>query len=1235
MAEPVRSEPVKPPEAKPDPSTKPATSEMMEGYFKNLEDAARECYSIAGAAREMGFDPSTEVEMPLTSDLAARVESLVGPPGIAETIRTLAKTMDRERLAIEITLKVIDQGKFKNDEEAIYQAIRTGLAVLTEGVLVAPLEGVTGVKIMVNADSTMYPAVFFAGPIRSAGGTGQAMSVLLADVVRRKLGLGRYRPTLQEIERYKEEMPIYRQCQHLQYTPSAQEVETVVRNCPVCIDGDGTDDEVSGNRDLPRVPTNKTRGGACLVIAEGMIQKSQKILKHVEKLGLDGWSFLESFRKDKVKKEEPNAAATPVAPLASKSAVEAAGTQASKDALQAQPGIAKTDTTAAEDEEDKRPDDEDEEEEEEAEEGVEGAEGAEDKAEESDEEGEGTIGSPENKFLYDYYAGTCSKTVASNKYMKDIIAGRPVFSHPSRAGGFRLRYGKARTTGLAATAIHPAAMVLLDNFLAVGTQVKIERPGKAGAITPCDTIEGPIVLLQSGDLIQINEVEWAEKLKDQVKEIIDVGEILAAFGEFLENNHNLVPGAFSPEWWRLLAAKAFEGTNINPAAVPGPEEAFKISEEYGLPLHPEYNLFWHDLTPEQIYLLALFIREKGRYEDGTLILPKDPTIKDILVILGALHIEIEDNLIFDQYALALVRCAGLDQKLMPRRFKKGRVPKGTKGIPKPEDGVDPVAYVTELAGVRIMSRAPTRIGARMGRPEKAKERKMKPPPHVLFPVGQAGGNQRLVKEAGLDGILEVEATPRICLRCKKVNLLSFCSCGGHTVPREEPQKLKINISDMLEVAKIRLGESNIPPIKGVQGMISKLKTPEALEKGILRAKHGVWVFKDGTIRFDLTDVPLSHFKPKEIGLPVEKAIALGYTKDIEGNPLEKDDQVVELRVQDVIVNNRCGRYFLGVTKFIDDLLVKFYGLKPFYKAVSPDDLIGHLVVGLAPHTSAGILGRIIGYTPSQVCLAHPYWHAAKRRNCDGDEDSIMLLMDCLLNFSKHYLPERRGGLMDAPLVLSARLNPSEIDKEAQNLDVGKVYPLALYDAALKGSTAKEVEKLMDLVSARIGKPAQYEGFNFTHNTSDINLGPKASSYKTLITMMDKLEAQFELGRKIRAVDVADVATKVIESHFLPDLVGNLKRFSKQTFRCTKCGRKYRRMPLKGACYKCGGHLTLTVYEKSVKKYLEVTKRMAEKYQVNNYTKQRVLLVEKAIDSLFENDRIKKSKLEDFGLNSFM
>ena len=109
-------------------------------------------------------------------------------------------------------------------------------------------------------------------------------------------------------------------------------------------------------------------------------------------------------------------------------------------------------------------------------------------------------------------------------------------------------------------------------------------------------------------------------------------------------------------------------------------------------------------------------------------------------------------------------------------------------------------------------------------------------------------------------------------------------------------------------------------------------------------------------------------------------------------------------------------------------------MEPFYRVSSADDLVGHLAIGLAPHTSGGVLCRIIGWTDASAGYAHPLFHAAKRRNCDGDEDSIMMLMDGLLNFSRAILPANRGGRMDAPLVLTTRLNPSEIDKEALNVD---------------------------------------------------------------------------------------------------------------------------------------------------------------------------------------------------------
>jgi DNA polymerase II large subunit len=156
---------------------------------------------------------------------------------------------------------------------------------------------------------------------------------------------------------------------------------------------------------------------------------------------------------------------------------------------------------------------------------------------------------------------------------------------------------------------------------------------------------------------------------------------------------------------------------------------------------------------------------------------------------------------------------------------------------------------------------------------------------------------------------------------------------------------------------------------------------------------------------------------------------------------------------------------------------------------------------------------------------------------------------------------------------------------------------------------------MDLVSDRIKSLLQYEGFGFTHDTNDIAEGPAESAYKTLETMMDKMTAQLELAKRIRAVDEGDVVHRVITKHFLPDLIGNLKSFSGQKFRCTKCGESYRRVPLSGHCY-CGNKLNLTVYEASVKKYLEVTSRIGRDYGVSDYTQQRIRLIEQSITSIF-------------------
>jgi DNA polymerase II large subunit len=160
---------------------------------------------------------------------------------------------------------------------------------------------------------------------------------------------------------------------------------------------------------------------------------------------------------------------------------------------------------------------------------------------------------------------------------------------------------------------------------------------------------------------------------------------------------------------------------------------------------------------------------------------------------------------------------------------------------------------------------------------------------------------------------------------------------------------------------------------------------EPIEKGIIRAVNNLYVFKDGTVRFDIIDMPLTHFRPREVGVSVERLRELGYVQDIYGVPLQNPDQILELFAQDILVPEGCGDYLFSCTKFLDTLLEKVYGLAPFYNLEHRSDLVGHLVIGLAPHTSAGVLARIIGFSKANVGYGHPFFHAAKRRNCfDGD-----------------------------------------------------------------------------------------------------------------------------------------------------------------------------------------------------------------------------------------------------------
>jgi DNA polymerase II large subunit len=1655
-----------------------------ERYFEHIETRLDEAFAVAQEAKERGGDPKPEVEIPVAQDMADRVENILGIEGVAERVRELDGQMSREEAALALAEDFAEGrvGEYETIAGIVEGAVRTAVALLTEGVVAAPIEGIDRVEVLDNDDGTEFVRVFYAGPIRSAGGTAQALSVLVADYARTLLGLDHYKPRDDEVERYAEEVDLYDSETGLQYSPKDKETKFIAEHCSIMLDGEATgQEEVSGFRDLERVGTNNPRGGMCLVLAEGIAQKAPKIKRYTGQLDEVDWPWLDDLIEGTIGEDASDESSDSDTDADTADAIE-----------ESDDGSSDSDTTAP-------------------------------------------SGPP--------------RVEPTTKFLRDLIAGRPVFSHPTRAGGFRLRYGRARNHGFATAGVHPATMHLVDDFLATGTQIKTERPGKAAGVVPVDTIEGPTVRLANGDVRRIDDPEEALTVRNGVEAILDPGEYLVNYGEFVENNHPLAPASYTVEWWVQEldhAGKDVQALHDDPHTDlddPSIEEALMWVTEYDAPLHPQYTHLWHDLSVDQFETLADDVSEGHWKGDdvSTLVIPQSDSVCEALETLLVEHTQGEETVTIPD-ALALVQSLGLSDDLEKQWMGNDLSTEARTWA----DGENAIKAVNEVAPFTVRERAPTRIGNRMGRPEKSEKRELSPAVHTLFPIGEAGGNQRDVTQAAshtesmnsVTGQIEVQIARRECVDCETSTFKARCpDCNGVAQPVYECRSCDIRVEtdesgraecprcgdsaspverrtlDLADEYRASLSsvgerESAFDILKGVKGLTSEEKVPEPIEKGVLRAKHGVSTFKDGTIRYDMTDLPVTAVRPAELDVTAEQFRSLGYETDIDGEPLRHDDQLVELRVQDIVLSDGGAEHMLKTADFVDDLLEQYYGMEPFYALDERDDLIGELVFGMAPHTSAAVVGRVVGFTSAAVGYAHPYFHAAKRRNCDGDEDCVMLLMDGLLNFSKLYLPDKRGGSvaedsrlvacgpdgdvrhltcgefweqldcpieydgkfqkktcleagwttytfdenhestqkpiekairyradedeqllrvetqfgrslditanhslfryndgiedvagedleegdlivapqqldvetkdttidvtecldspyvsvqeadsgskqtlpfetlsdggtaqdptspqicrkesetgidrhipvdedfawllgvfvaggslsgsnptlsdgestidrvteisaaslgcepsversdtscrvrfpvvfedvlqylgcgeegsnkkrvpdcilraereviqsfirgymagdesrdkdayddptsiefhtiseavkdglvflchrlglvadiskytddkpggssytlrvsrssndiprdsngnesqpkrlevslpsalmelremdiqevkqlipsslkrretisiaklgeiideldrrelpenaevrldelrplvegdlsylritdiervdydgylydlqvggepiftanwlyahnsMDAPLVMSSRIDPTEIDDEAHNVDIVDSYPREFYEATRRMDDPGEVD--ITIAEETLETDREYSGFKHTHDTSNIAAGPDLSAYKTLGSMMDKMNAQLELARKLRAVDETDVAERVIEYHFLPDLIGNLRAFSRQETRCLDCGKKYRRMPLSGECRECGGRVNLTVHEGSVNKYMDTAIRVADEYDCREYTKQRLAILERSLESVFENDKNKQSGIADF------
>jgi DNA polymerase II large subunit DP2. len=123
-------------------------SPHMQAYYDRLNAGLAKAMEVAQAARKTGIDPETHVEIPIANDLADRVEAQVGITGVATRIRELEAEMSREEAALHIGDDFAAK-KFgeTNKEEILDHAIRTSMALLTEGVVSAPIEGIAKVAI--------------------------------------------------------------------------------------------------------------------------------------------------------------------------------------------------------------------------------------------------------------------------------------------------------------------------------------------------------------------------------------------------------------------------------------------------------------------------------------------------------------------------------------------------------------------------------------------------------------------------------------------------------------------------------------------------------------------------------------------------------------------------------------------------------------------------------------------------------------------------------------------------------------------------------------------------------------------------------------------------------------------------------------------------------------------------------------------------------------------------------
>jgi DNA polymerase II large subunit len=130
-------------------------------------------------------------------------------------------------------------------------------------------------------------------------------------------------------------------------------------------------------------------------------------------------------------------------------------------------------------------------------------------------------------------------------------------------------------------------------------------------------------------------------------------------------------------------------------------------------------------------------------------------------------------------------------------------------------------------------------------------------------------------------------------------------------------------------------------------------------------------------------------------------------------------------------------------------------------------------------------------------------------------------------------------------------------------------------------------------------------------------------------MEEKLDMQIATAKLINAVDTDEVVSMVLTTHILPDIMGNMRSYSSQGFRCSSCGEKYRRVPLIGRCIRCDNELLQTVTRGSVEKYMGIAANMCNQYKMNDYLQSRIESLMTELKLTFKEEKKEQSTLTEF------